>query len=226
MPFSPILSLHICAGTLGMLAGFAAVSFRKGSRWHRRTGMVFVISMLILSVSGIALAFARHEPSNVLGGALTFYLVVTAWSIARHRDGAAGLFDWVALPIAMAVVAITATFGLEAVYSPTGLSHGYPVGPYLFLGSIALIAAVGDVRMIVRGGVSGAQRLARHLWRMCLAWFVASASIFLARPHLFPAVMRRTGALYLLSFLPLGLLVFWLIRVLSASGRSLYKAEA
>jgi hypothetical protein len=209
-----------------MLAGFAAVSFRKGSRWHRRTGMVFVISMLILSVSGIALAFARHEPSNVLGGALTFYLVVTAWSIARHRDGAAGLFDWVALPIAMAVVAITATFGLEAVYSPTGLSHGYPVGPYLFLGSIALIAAVGDVRMIVRGGVSGAQRLARHLWRMCLAWFVASASIFLARPHLFPAVMRRTGALYLLSFLPLGLLVFWLIRVLSASGRSLYKAEA
>ncbi len=209
-----------------MLSGFAAVSFRKGSRWHRMTGMVFVISMLALSVSGTILAFVRHEAGNVLGGALTFYLVATAWSVARRRDGAVGLFDRGALLIALAVVAVAATYGLEAAYSPTGLSHGYPVVPYFFLGSVALIAAAGDVRMIVRGGVSGAKRIARHLWRMCFAWFIASASIFLARPHLFPAVMRRTGALYLLSFLPLVFLVFWLIRVLVVGGRKLYRVEA
>jgi hypothetical protein len=221
-----MLLFHICAGTVGMLSGFAAVSFRKGSHWHRVTGMVFVVSMLILSVSGMYLAFARHETGNVLGGALTFYLVATAWSIARRRDGVANLFDWGALPIALAVVAVTATYGLEAAHSPTGLSHGYPVGPYIFLGSVALIAAIGDVRMIVRGRVSGAKRIARHLWRMCFAWFIASASIFLARPHLFPAIMRRTGALYVLSFLPLFLLVFWLIRVLFVGGQNLYSAKA
>jgi hypothetical protein len=59
----------------------------------------------------------------------------------------------------------------------------------------------------------GTQRIARHLWRMCFALFIASASIFLARQQLFPALFRKTGALYLLSFLPIILMIFWLIRV-------------
>jgi hypothetical protein len=67
--------------------------------------------------------------------------------------------------------------------------------------------------MLVRGGSSGAARIARHLWRMCFAFFIASASIFLARQQLFPAVLRRTGALILLSFLPLILMIFWLVRI-------------
>jgi len=41
----------------------------------------------------------------------------------------------------------------------------------------------------------------------------AAASIFLARAHLFPAFMRKTGMLAVLSFLPLALLIFWMIRV-------------
>jgi hypothetical protein len=48
---------------------------------------------------------------------------------------------------------------------------------------------------------------------MCFALFIAASSIFLARQQLFPAIMRKTGALFLLSFLPLGLMVFWLVRV-------------
>jgi len=81
------------------------------------------------------------------------------------------------------------------------------------MGLVALLAATGDVRMIVLRGIAGTQRIARHLWRMCFALFIASASIFLARQHLFPAFMRRTGMLMLLSFLPLGLLIYWMIRV-------------
>jgi len=67
--------------------------------------------------------------------------------------------------------------------------------------------------MLVSGGVSGAQRIARHLWRMCFALFVASGSIFLARQRLFPVILRKTGVLLFLSFLPLVLLIFWLLRV-------------
>jgi hypothetical protein len=213
MSSSPLLLFHICAGTVGMLAGFAAVSFQKGSRWHRVTGNAFVVSMLGLSASGVYLALLKHQTGNVLGGALTFYLVATAWGIARRTETHTGPFDWGALLVPLAVVAVTLNYGLEALHSPTGLSHGYPVGPYLFLGSVALLAAAGDIRMIALGGVSGAKRIARHLWRMCFAWFIASASIFLARPHLFPIVLRKTGTLYFLSFLPLLLMIFWLIRV-------------
>jgi hypothetical protein len=72
---------------------------------------------------------------------------------------------------------------------------------------------MGDVRMLVRRGISGSHRIARHLWRMCFALFIAAGSIFLARQHLFPAFMRKTGMLVFLSVLPLLLMIFWLIRV-------------
>lgn len=105
------------------------------------------------------------------------------------------------------------TYGIEAAISRTGLKFGYPPWPYFFMGSVALLAATGDVRVLVRRGISGTRRIARHLWRMCFALFIAAMSIFLARQQIFPAFMRKTGALVFLSFLPLILMIFWLIRV-------------
>jgi hypothetical protein len=210
---SPLLVLHIIAGTLGMLSGFVAVFLRKGSRRHGLAGEVFVISMLGLSASGVVLAIMKSQPGNILGGALTFYLVATAWLTARRRDGEPGIFEWGALLVVLAVGASQMTFGIEAAASPTGLKYEYPPWPYFFMGSVAVLAATGDVRMLVRGGISDTPRIARHLWRMCFALFIAASSIFLARQHLFPALMRKTGALFFLSFLPLLLMTFWLIRV-------------
>jgi len=201
-----------------MLSGFVAVAFRKGSRKHAIAGTVFFISMVVLSLSGVVLALLKQQPSNVLGGTVTFYLVATAWITARRKNAETGILDWVALLVVLAVVAAEVTFGLEAAFSPTGQKYGYPVGPYLFLGSVALIAAIGDIRMLGRGGISGTQRIARHLWRMCFALFIAAGSIFLARPHLFPMVLRKTGALVFLSVLPLMLMIFWLFRVRLKNG--------
>jgi uncharacterized membrane protein len=65
---SPLLFLHIVAGTLGILSGFVAVSLLKGSRRHGLAGNVFVVAMLILSASGAYLALIKSQPGNVLGG--------------------------------------------------------------------------------------------------------------------------------------------------------------
>jgi hypothetical protein len=196
-----------------MLSGFVAVFLRKGSRRHGLVGNVFVVSMLSLSASGMFMAIVKSEPGNILGGALTFYLVATAWLTARRSNQAPGILDWGAFLAIAGIAAVQVTFGLDAATSPTGLKYGYPPGPYFFMGSVALLATVGDFRMLVRKGISGASRIARHLWRMCFALFIAAASIFLARQHLFPAILRKTGALWLLSFLPLMLMIFWMIRV-------------
>ncbi len=212
---SPLLTLHITAGALGMLSGFVAAFLRKGSRRHGLAGDVFVVSMLVLSATGVYLAIMKAQPGNILGGTLTFYLVATAWMAARRRDGETSMFDWAALLVVLGVAACEVTFGLEAALSQTGLKYDYPPGPYFFMGSVAVLAVTGDVRMLVRGGVSGTRRIARHLWRMCFALFIAAASIFLARQHLFPDLLRRTGVLVFLSVLPLLLMIFWLIRVRS-----------
>jgi hypothetical protein len=205
--------LHIVAGTLGMLSGFVAVFLRKGSRRHALAGKVFVAAMISLSVSGLYLALMKSQPTNVAAASLTFYLVTTAWITASRTTGARGIFDWSALLVSLAVGTVEITWGVQAVLSPTGSIHGYPPGPYFIFGSVALLAAAGDIRMIARCGISGTARIARHLWRMCFALFIAAASIFLARPHLFPTILQKTGALVFLSVLPLLLMIFWLIRV-------------
>jgi uncharacterized membrane protein len=213
MSYSPILILHICAGTLGFLSGAVAISLRKGSRRHALAGDVFVVTMLTMAASGAYMALMKSQMGNFLGGVFTFYLVATAWWTARRTERKTDLADWIALLCVSAVTIGNLTFGIEAVRSTTGMNGGYPAPIYFISGAVALIAAIGDLRLLLGRGISGAQRIARHLWRMCYALFVASGSIFLARAHLFPVVLRRTGILMLVSFMPLVLMIFWLVRV-------------
>lgn len=209
----PILVFHVCAGILGLLSGAVAISFRKGSRGHRVAGNVFVISMLCMATAATCLAIMKSQITNVVGGVLTFYLVGTGWATARRRDGKIGPFDWGALLFALVVGASLVTFGIEAAHSPAGLQYGYPPAMYFTMGSVALLAAAGDIRMLARGGIFGVQRLMRHLWRMCLALFFATGSFFLGQQQVFPEFLRQTNLLFVPAFLPLLLLIFWLIRV-------------
>ena len=210
---SAILVFHISGGLVGLLSGAAAMFLRKGARAHGIAGDVFVISMLCMAGAGVSLAVMKSQPGNILGGMLTIYLVATAWMTARRRERATSIFDWAGLLIVLGIATANLTFGIQAAFSPTGLRYDYPPGPYFFLGSIAVMALGGDIRMLVRNGVSGTPRIARHLWRMCFALFIASSSLFLARQHLFPELMRKTGTLVLLSFGPLLVMIFWLIRI-------------
>jgi len=212
MHYSPLLIVHISAGTIGLFSGFAAMVFRKGSRYHGMAGNVFFVSMLTMSSAGAYLALLKHQSSNVFGGLLTFYLVATAWVTARRRDGETSIFDWAGFLAALAVGIVIASFGLQAAASPTGSRDNVPAPMYFILASVALLSAAGDLRMLLRGGLFGAQRIARHLWRMCFGLFIASGSVFLARPHLFPAILRETHVLVLLGVLPLLLMIFWSVR--------------
>ena len=226
MTYSPTLLVHICAGSLGLLSGTAAIIFKKGSRRHVLAGRVFVVSMLTMAVFAVYLAIVNHDPNNIGGGILTFYLIGTAWLTARRRDGETSGFDWIVLLIPLALGTLTWLHGIKIVRSGESSENGVPVGMTFFMGTIMLLAATGDIRMMLRGGVFGTQRIARHLWRMCFGLFIASGSFFLGpsnRPlrllttvgigqHLSPALFSTT--LYLiLTILPLILLVFWLIRV-------------
>ena len=209
----PILILHASAGILAMLAGAFAISFRKGYGRHRVTGNLFVICMLIMSAAGAWLAFRKSEADNVLGGIFTFYFVATAWAAAKHADSEIWRVDWIAPPIALAIAGAWFLWGIEAERGQMAVTGQSSAGGYFFFGTLALLCAAGDMRMLRRGGVAGRQRLTRHLWRMCFGWFIATISFFLGQQQLFPMWLRRSKALVLLAFLPLLFLFFWLIRV-------------
>jgi len=213
MSFS-LLPLHVSAGIVGILSGAAAMSFRKGSPRHALAGKVFVISMLTMAAGAVYLAVMKHQNNNIGGGILTLYLVSTAWVTARRRDGETSILDWAALLIPLWAGIGGWINGLDAVHSPTGSKYGVPAGMHFFLGSVMLLAAAGDVRMLLRGGVFGAQRIVRHLWRMCFGLFIATGSFFLGQgSKVFPAFILKTNVLFIPAVLPLILLIFWLFRV-------------
>ena len=136
MPYSPILVAHICAGTLGLVSGTAAICFRKGSPRHILAGRVFVVSMLTMAVAAVYLAIVKNQPNNIGGGVLTFYLIGTAWMTARRRDGETSRFDWLAPLIPLAIGILGWMNGLDALRSPTGSKYGVPAGMHLFMGSV------------------------------------------------------------------------------------------
>jgi hypothetical protein len=207
----PLLVFHISAGVLAMLAGAAAMSFRKGSRWHGRAGNIFVASMLSMAAAASCLAFMKHQTNNVFGGFLTIYMVATAWATARRRDRETGILDWVGFVFALTIGVLSVIHGVQKA-TGRAPSDGSPPFMDFFMGSIILLAGLGDLRMLVRG-ISGRRRIARHLWRMCFGWFIATGSFFLGQQQVFPAWLRGSPVLLVPALLPLVLLIFWMIRV-------------
>jgi hypothetical protein len=226
MPYSPVLLVHICAGTLGLFSGTAAIVFRKGSPRHVLAGKIFVVSMLIMAVCAVYVAIERNQSGNVGGGILTFYLILTAWLTARRPPGRTHRFDWVVMVVPLALGVLSWISGIKILRSGATSENGVPVGMILFMGTVMLLAAVGDVRMLLGGGVVGSRRVSRHLWRMCFGLFIASGSFFLGPnnrplrlltkvgigPQLSPALFS-TGLYLILTILPLVILIFWLVRV-------------
>jgi len=209
----PFLIVHITAGIIGLLSGTVAMSLRKGSQGHRRAGSVFVVSMLIMGVCATYLALLKHQPNNAFGGLLTFYLITTAWLAGRRRNEAPGVLDWGALLMALTLGACLLTLGVRVVKGLSESQPGVPIGMYFFMGTIPLLAAAGDIRMLLRGGISGKPRLVRHLWRMCFGLFIATGSFFLGQQQVFPDAIRKQYLLAPLAILPLVLLIYWVLRV-------------
>lgn len=212
--YPALILIHICGAIVGLLAGFMAMAVRKGSGLHGAAGTVFFVSMLSMSAAGAYMAaFIKPNDGNLMGGALTFYVVATGWMAGKRRERKTGMFDVAALLVALAIATAAATWGVEAARSATGSKGGYPPTLFFVFGSIALLFAASDVRMIVRGGVSGAQRIARHLWRMCVALLFALFSFYPTRAHLFPRSVNQSNLLYVPHVVLVGAMLFWLVRM-------------
>ena len=235
----PLLMLHIAGGMIGMLSGTAAMIFRKGFRAHIFAGRVFVGSMLTMGVCAAWLAILKHDPNNIGGGILTVYLITTAWLTARRGDGETRRFDWAALLIPLAIGILGWINGIDAIRGGTGEKYGVPAGMHIFLGSVCLLATAGDLRMLLNGGVSGARRTGRHLWRMCFGLFIAAGSFFMGpgnRPlrlmtsmriaRFLPTAFFTMSVYMVLTILPLVLLICWALRVRFSKRTAMFGKQA
>jgi hypothetical protein len=200
--------LHVLCGATGIVSGIVALSASKGARLHRRSGTLFAYAMLVMSLSGAVLAVGRPGTAmNIPAALVTAYLVTTGLLTVYPRSALSQRIERGAMLTAFAVALVSIVSALVSGFA------GNPryVFPLLLFGVLVLAAGVGDRRMIRAGGLRGTPRLKRHLWRMCVALFIAAASFFLGPVRRIPEPLRLP-ALRLIPFVVLATMAYWLWR--------------
>jgi len=211
--------LHVTAGVLSLPLGYLALYAAKGGRAHRRSGLLFVATMLTMSTLGALLAVARPKMPevNVPAALLTFYFVLTSLTAVRPIPGWSRRYDVILLVVVLVVAVVDLSFGAKAI-ALGGKWHGVPAFPFFMFGVVGLVAVAGDFRVLRSGALCGTPRLARHLWRMSFALLVASLS--LGQVKLLPKVIRGGPVAMIPPLLVLVTMLYWLWRVRAKRGRS------
>ena len=206
-----LLYLHIAGGYVAVIAGYAALFSKKGGWLHRRAGLVFVGAILLMGLGAAYVGLAK-DLITWTGGITTPYFVITALTTVRRKGEPNRVLD-------AALMLIPIGFGLNAIRGgitvwpmPGRQFQGVPAIMMFISGGLLLMAAAGDLRILLRGPLRGTQRLARHLWRMLWALFAATGSFFLIATRV-PEPIRWAPLRLLLAFLPLVMLLYWLWRV-------------
>ena len=213
MLYTTLLMMHISSAAIGLFAGFLAMVFRKGSGLHGAAGAVFFVAMLGMGGCGAIIAtFIRPDIGNALAGLLAIYLVSTAWIAARRKDWKTGVIDFGSLLFVLALITAEITVGFKALRSPTGLIGGYGPVTFFVFATVAMLFAQSDLRLILRRGISNAQRIRRHLWRMSMTLLFATASFYPGQGKLFPRWLRDTNLLYIPHVLLIGAMFLYLYR--------------
>lgn len=218
-----LLPLHIFAASLALVSGAVAMFAAKGGKLHRQSGLVFVLAMLVMASSAVLIAtFWRPNRLNVVAGMLTIYLVSTALlTVRRTLEQARGLVTGFML-LALGGSAYAFSLGFSALNSAGGKVDGMPPQPLFMFAFIALVGGFLDARMLLAGSIQGAHRLARHLWRMSFAMWIATASFFLGQAKVFPEPLRKAMGLRAIPVvLVILFLIYWLVRVLVMRRRAL-----
>ena len=208
------LAVHFAAGLVSIVAGAIALSAAKGGRLHKRSGLVFTWAMIGLGLTAAGIGMYENRPSQVFAGLVAAYLVVTAMTTVKPLPGIGRGIDVALMVLAFAYAAASLYGGVTEWLDPTVQVVGRPrVVPPLVIGSVILLAAVGDLRASRAGGLRGSRRLARHLWRMCFALFVATGSFFLGQMKFVPEPARIVPLLLVLALAPIVFLFYWMWRV-------------
>ncbi len=209
------LFVHIVAGGLGLISGYAALYTAKGEPMHRKAGRAFVYAMLTMSLCGMLIAAAQNNPwssVNISAAMITFYLVFTGLTTVRPLATGARWLPTAGLLLALIVGLTDLTFAVEAIANG-GKRNGVPAFPFVMFGVVGLIAGIGDLRMLRSGPLQGARRLARHLWRMSFALFIAAMSFFIGQAKVIPKPIRILPLLAVPVVAVLVTMVYWMIRV-------------
>ncbi len=213
-----LMSTHGLVGTCVVLSGGCAILSRKGSNFHRKSGKVFAVALCLMAAVILTTGLLAARLVSTLGityTALACYLVLTSWATVRSPPGRLDRFSYIAPALACSIGMVALYWGFSAALGYVEIDDDIPVAAYFGFGGLAFLMAWGDILVILKGGLVGGQRLARHLWRMCFVFYLSTATLFTGPGSVvFPEGIRGSWPLMLPELSVLVLSLYWLTKIL------------
>lgn len=202
-----ILPVHVLGGIFALLFGYVALSVAKGGAIHKKSGLGFVIAMIVMALTGALIATIDLDRGSIVAGTLTFYFVVTGFLTVKRIRGARAI-ETVMMFAAVLFAGFAIWAGLWLI------ERGRPeAAPMFIFATLTIVAAIGDWKMLRAGGITGKPRIKRHLWRLCFAMWVAAASFFWGPPNRVPELIRIPALLPIPVLVPIVVMLYWLWRM-------------
>lgn len=229
VPIDVLVAAHVASGAIAIAAGAVALGARKGAATHIGAGRLFAAAMIISSALGAVLGLVRADEFYITfhAGVLGVTLILSSWLTARMRGSRPGRASLTVGVVNVLNAAGLIAAGAHALSAQDGLLLGFHAFDYFFLSGMAGFAALGDISVLLRKTLSDRHRIARHLWRMCIGFFIAAGSAFTGPgAKAFPEAVRNSGVLSAPELIIFVLMLFWLARTLFRRSSQANKGSA
>lgn len=187
-----ILTVHVLAGVVALLAGLGAIATRKGGRTHRRAGKLYVAGMAVVVTTAVPLAIRIESWFLFAIAVFSGYLVFGGYRvILRRRTGidGAGTVDWVGHG-SMLVAGVGMILG-GGWGTATG---GIDLGPVLMVfGVIGGSFAVQSLREVRSPSNTGTPWFETHVAFMGGAYIATVTATVTVNLTMLPPVARWLG---------------------------------
>lgn len=188
------LTIHVLAGILALIAGFAAVFTFKGGKRHVQFGRCFLKSMSVVIATALIGVFVFDRNTFLLViTLLSGYNAYSGWRVLKLNGQKPALQDYI-IPL---LVLFSGIYYLYYILS-SGL-YWSPVVVYSTLGALALITLYDLSKIFIPTRLLQKTRIFEHIYKMSSALSgIASAFVGTVLPQFQPYSQILPSAIGLL----------------------------
>jgi len=168
-----------------------------------------------MAITGAFIAHSSLVFISVLAGVLSLYLVLSGWITVRKPDPKTLMYNRLILVLGIAVLIFGIYLSLRAYNGMTDKIEDFiaPAFVYYLFTLFALLGVIGDILILFKGCAVGKYRIARHVWRMCIPFYIAASSLFDGQQDIFPTAWQGTIYLGIPPYLIMLTMLFWLFKL-------------
>ncbi len=170
--------LHVIFGATALLSGSIALIVKKGGFVHRKSGLVFVVTMIISAIVSMIIAVQpNHLNSFLLSiGILTLYFVIGGYLALRYKKKFVNLLADKCLALCMLII------GMAMLTHPLFLDHLNIV--MMVFGALGTVFAITDFARFAKHEELHKHWLTLHLGKITGGYISAFTAFIVVNQYL------------------------------------------